>query len=237
MWLILPLILRRWRCLQTQTVVGKSAIARQCLLRQCPGINFPHNPLFSLSLTISSGILEPAGITEIKFRAPDQLKVMHRIDPELKLLDQELEAVDSDDDRNSIKEQIKAREELLKPVYLQAATEFADLHDKTGRMKAKGVIKAAVPWEKSREFFYYRAKRRLAEEYYIQQIRSADPSMSKESGEAALKALFSGDWEDDKAVAMFYENEASTVADKVKNAKAAAVQNKIEALKQELSGL
>merc|ERR1719251_889098 len=37
------------------------------------------------------GILEPAGIIEVKFRLPDQLKVMHRLDPQLQLLDSELE--------------------------------------------------------------------------------------------------------------------------------------------------
>merc|ERR1712232_1177781 len=37
------------------------------------------------------GILEPSGITEIKFRQPDQLKLMHRLDPQLQMLDSELE--------------------------------------------------------------------------------------------------------------------------------------------------
>ena len=65
------------------------------------------------------GILEPAGITEVKFRLPDQLKVMHRIDPQLQLLDAELEEADSmdNDAMQAIREQIAAREELLKPVY------------------------------------------------------------------------------------------------------------------------
>jgi acetyl-CoA carboxylase/biotin carboxylase 1 len=62
-----------------------------------------------------------------------------------------------------LKEQIKAREAVLKPIYLQAATEFCD-HDKTGRMEAKKVIRRAVPWERSREFFYYRAKRRMLQD-------------------------------------------------------------------------
>lgn len=31
-------------------------------------------------------------------------------------------------------------------------------------MKAKGVISAAVPWERSREFFYWRLRWRLQEE-------------------------------------------------------------------------
>jgi acetyl-CoA carboxylase/biotin carboxylase 1 len=183
------------------------------------------------------GILEPAGITEIKFRTPDQLKVMHRQDPQLKLLDAELEMCEMEDDKAAIKEQIIAREEQLKPVYLQAATEFADLHDKTGRMKAKGVIREAVPWEQSREFFFWRAKRRMLEDAAAGQMRQGDASLTKDAATDLLKDVFSGDWNDDKAVADFFESNASDVADKVKAVKAAGVQAKIDALKKELDGL
>lgn len=46
---------------------------------------------------------------------------------------------------------------------LQVAHEFADLHDRAGRMKAKGVVRDVVEWGKSREYFFWRTKRRLAE--------------------------------------------------------------------------
>lgn len=184
------------------------------------------------------GILEPAGITEVKFRLPDQLKVMHRLDSQLQLLDSELEMTDFDEDaRKDIKAQIAAREELLKPVYLQAATEFADLHDKTGRMKAKGVIKSAVPWERSREFFFYRASRRIAEDDAVAQLTSADPSLSNNAARDVVKGMFSGDWDDDKAVVEFFKENAGTLGDKVKSTKAAAVQSQIDALTKELEGL
>lgn len=183
------------------------------------------------------GILEPAGITEIKFRLPDQIKVMHRLDPELQVLDSELEMTDNDEDEKSIKEQISAREDALKPVYLQAATEFADLHDKTGRMKAKGVIKSAVPWEESREFFYFRAKRRLSEDYYVAQLQKADAALTKDSATEILSGMFSGNWEDDKAVAEWFDAEEAAVGAKVQGTKAAAMQAKIEALKKELDSL
>ncbi|CAB9496759.1 Acetyl-CoA carboxylase 1 [Seminavis robusta] len=183
------------------------------------------------------GILEPAGITEIKFRMPDQVKMMHANDAELKVLDSEVEACESEEDKDAIKAQIAAREEALKPVYLQAATEFADLHDKTGRMKAKGVIKSAVAWEESREFFFFRAKRRLSEDYYVAQLQAADANMSKGDATGVLQSLFSGDWEDDKAVAAFFEDDTGLVEDKVKNVKAAGVQAKIESLKAQLESL
>merc|ERR1712087_773635 len=143
-----------------------------------PTINEDKMTMFS-DPEARGGILEPAGIVEIKFRLADQLKAMHRIDPKLQALDAELEGTEDTDAeaQEAIKEQITAREELLKPVYLQAATEFADLHDKTGRMKAKGVIKSAVEWGSSREFFYYRAKRRMAQDNYVKTLKAADSSL------------------------------------------------------------
>jgi len=183
------------------------------------------------------GILEPAGIAEIKFRLPDQLKVMHRIDPQLKMLDAELEMCDDEDDKKAIKEQITAREDLLKPVYLQAATEFCDLHDKTGRMKAKGVIREAVPWETSREFFYWRAKRRISEDSFLESMLHANPMLPKHEALDAIKGMFDGDWNDNKAVARFFEKRAADIQEKVKSAKATGVQAQIEALKKQLESM
>ena len=183
------------------------------------------------------GILEPAGITEIKFRSPDQIKMMHRTDSQLMALDSELETCDSDDDIKLIKDQIAAREEQLKPVYLQAATEFADLHDKTGRMKAKGVIKEAVPWENAREFFFWRAKRRMLEDDAIGEMMAADSSITKESATESLQGLFSGDWEDNKAVVSFFEEKSADVLKTVNSVKAAGIQAKLDALQAELASL
>lgn len=183
------------------------------------------------------GILEPAGITEVKYRYPDQVKLMHRLDASLKLLDAELESCEIDEAKADIKAQIAAREEGLKPVYLQAATEFADLHDKTGRMKAKGVIKSAVSWDESREFFYYRAKRRMWEDSHVDQMKAGDSSLTKDTATDILKSLFSGDFEDNKAVVAFYESETAKVNEKISSVKAAGLQAKIDALKAEMETL
>ena len=182
------------------------------------------------------GILEPAGISEIKFRTPDQIKMMHRLDDQLQMLDAELES-DFEDSKKETEKQIAAREEALKGVYLAAATEFCDLHDKTGRMKAKGVIKDSVAWEDSRTFFYYRAKRRMYEDNFIDQMKAADASATRESGLEVLESLFSGDWSDNKAVAEFYEQETATVSAKISDIKKDAIAAKMEALKAELDSL
>lgn len=91
---------------------------------------------------------------QVKFRRGDQIKAMHRLDATLKVLDQ---------DPEGNKEAIKAREDQLLPVYLQVAHEFADLHDRAGRMEAKGVIRKALEWKNSRKYFHSRLMRRLQE--------------------------------------------------------------------------
>ncbi len=57
------------------------------------------------------GVLEPEGIVEIKFRVPDLLKAMHRLDPVIKGLKEEA-GPDSE-------QAIKDRETALLPVYRQ----------------------------------------------------------------------------------------------------------------------
>jgi len=182
------------------------------------------------------GILEPSGISEIKFRGPDQVKMMHRLDSQLQLLDAELES-DFEDAQKETEKQIKAREEALKGVYLSAATEFCDLHDKTGRMKAKGVIKEAVSWEDSRTFFYYRAKRRMYEDNFIDQMKAADASITRSAGLEILESLYSGDFNDNKAVSAFYEDELNKVNAKISEMKKNSIQAKMDALKKELDGM
>ena len=99
------------------------------------------------------GILEPPGICEVKFRDKDQKAAMHRLDPVLLELDQDPEENEED---------ISTREAQLLPTYTQVAQEFADLHDRAGRMKAKGVIRDVVSWEDARAYFHARLTRRLA---------------------------------------------------------------------------
>lgn len=40
---------------------------------------------------------------------------------------------------------MKAREDLLLPIYHQVAVQFADLHDTPGHMLEKGIISVRVP--------------------------------------------------------------------------------------------
>lgn len=45
---------------------------------------------------------------------------------------------------SQVQQEIQAREEMLQPLYTQVACEFADLHDRAGRMKAVGAIKEST---------------------------------------------------------------------------------------------
>ena len=49
---------------------------------------------------------------------------------------------------NSFKE-IQRREEMLQPLYTQVACEYADLHDRAGRMKAVGAVRESLLEKKS----------------------------------------------------------------------------------------
>ena len=50
----------------------------------------------------------------------------------------------SEAQRRELEKQLKAREELLLPMYYQVAVHFADLHDTPGRMQEKGVITVSL---------------------------------------------------------------------------------------------
>merc|ERR1719171_3043806 len=127
------------------------------------------------------GILEPPGICDVKFRKPDLLKTMHRLDSQLISLDAELKgAEDGIDtgDMEPVQKAITARENQLLPLYVQISHEFADLHDRPGRMKAKGVIREIVPWKRAREYFFWRVRRRLMQDALVKSLKEADGSLS-----------------------------------------------------------
>jgi acetyl-CoA carboxylase/biotin carboxylase 1 len=143
------------------------------------------------------GVLEPEGTVEVMFKEKDMIETMHRLDHKLVELDAELKrSLDArgqaaDDTRTRIRNDIRAREKALLPLYHQAATQFADLHDTPGRMQRKGVIRAPVKWENARTYFYWRLRRRLAEVAIVKRIRSTDSQYATEDGWRAANALLS----------------------------------------------
>ncbi|KAJ2784730.1 acetyl-coenzyme-A carboxylase [Coemansia javaensis] len=155
------------------------------------------------------GVLEPEGIVEIKFRKPQLLAAMERLDPQVRELRQAVAAAaDSGqpaaEQLADLKAQLDAREKELLPVYTQLAVHFADLHDRAGRMAAKGVVRKELQWAHARAFFYHRLRRRLAEEQLLKPVAAARPAMPAADRLAMLHAWAADagvDPVDDKAMA------------------------------------
>lgn len=137
------------------------------------------------------GVLEPEGLVEIKFRKPQLLATMERLDPKYRALRQQLQdPATTNDEKKALIAALAARERELMPVYHSAAISFADLHDGPKRMMAKGVINKIVDWEHSRKFFYTRLLRRISEERIFAQISEADSSISRDSARILMAQWF-----------------------------------------------
>jgi len=106
----------------------------------------------------------------------------NRLDPEMKLLQQQLPSQNPEEVKNKMKE----REEVLAPMYHTVAVHLADLHDTPVRMKEKGVIREIIPWENARTKLYWRLKRRLLEMRLMKEIDRAT-DVSKASSQSSNK--------------------------------------------------
>ncbi|KAK4624494.1 Acetyl-CoA carboxylase [Fulvia fulva] len=181
------------------------------------------------------GVLEPEGIVGIKYRKERQLETMARLDQTYGDLKRaSLEKGISPEKQKEIQAKMHEREQLLLPVYLQISLQYADLHDRAGRMKAKDTIRMPLSWQNARRFFYWRLRRRLNEEYVLKRIAA---SQSKElvSRSTSLKTLES--WSglpkyatDDAAVAVWFEENRKTIADKIEAMKTDAIAYDVAAL-------
>ena len=128
------------------------------------------------------GVLEPAGIAEIKFRKPDLIKTMMRNDQQLQWMSKhEASGVVRQDD-------ITNRETELLPSYQPIGELFCDLHDRPERMLAKGVLRSIVPWAECRKVFYRRFTRRVLEEDMVRQAQLAVPGLTHDDALGQLHA-------------------------------------------------
>lgn len=173
------------------------------------------------------GVLEPEGMVNIKFRRDKQLETMARLDPiygdlRRQLADKSLTA----EQQSDVKAKMTEREQLLLPVYAQISLQFADLHDRAGRMEAKGIIRVPLQWKNARRFFYWRLRRRLNEETIVKKLAATSVRGAAPSRPRSLETLQS--WtsmdnqtfeKDDRAVAMWYEENRKEVHAKVERLK------------------
>ncbi|KAL2894342.1 Acetyl-CoA carboxylase 1 [Bienertia sinuspersici] len=183
-------------------------------------INSDHIEMYA-DRTAKGNVLEPEGTIEIKFRTKELIECMGRLDQQLIDLKAKLiEAKNTNLFANIeiLQQKIKAREKQLLPVYTQIATKFAELHDNSFRMAAKGVVKEVLDWCNSRSFFYKRLYRRVIEESLIKTIRdAAGEGMTHRSAMELIMKWFSDSttrekadaWADDEAFFSWKNNPAN----------------------------
>ncbi|KAI4986331.1 hypothetical protein ZWY2020_018961 [Hordeum vulgare] len=138
-------------------------------------------------------VLEPKALIEIKFKPNEIEESMLRLDPQLARLNarllKEIKVGTSEAEAVRIRSMIAARRKQLMPIYTQVATRFAELHDTTSRMVAKGVLSKVVDWEESRAFFYRRLRRRVAEDSLAKQVREAAGEQMMPTHGSALERI------------------------------------------------
>jgi acetyl-CoA carboxylase/biotin carboxylase 1 len=182
------------------------------------------------------GVLEPEGIVNLKYRRDRQLETMARLDaPYAELKAQLAEKPLSPERQSEIKLKMTERESLLLPVYSQISLQFADLHDRAGRMQAKNTIRHPLVWKNARRFFYWRLRRRLNEESLIKKMANTSTKDLRDSRANSLRSLkaWTGiqDFEhDDRAVATWYEENRKSVTAKLDGLKSEGVSFDIAAL-------
>lgn len=136
-----------------------------------------------------AGVLEPEGIVEIKMRRDKILTLMDRLDPDYSAFKKaSKDTSKTDAERAEAAEKLAARETHLQPAYKAMALLYADLHDRTGRMEAKGCAKPAV-WKDARRYFYWALRSKVVQSTSINEILSVSPTTSREEAKELLFSL------------------------------------------------
>lgn len=108
----------------------------------------------------------------------------------LQLQDELAKANGDKDTMTNIENKIKERTSALLHAYHTVAIHFADLHDTPERMLEKDCIKEIVPWRTSRSFLYWRLRRLLLENTFVQEIRRAQADLSVGQAKFMLRRWF-----------------------------------------------
>jgi len=187
-----------------------------------------------------AGVLEPEGIVNIKYRRDKQLETMARLDHVYSEYRHKLASGTlSQEESSEIKVKMAERENLLMPVYTQVSLQFADLHDRAGRMMAKGTIRQPLQWQHARRFFYWRIRRRLNEELFLKKMSLADRGSTREENLERLKSLIIAEGgestvfdDNDRLVATWYEDNKKEVLAKIEGLRQDGIASEVEGLLQ-----
>lgn len=181
-----------------------------------------------------AGVLEPEGMVGIKYRRDKLLATMERLDPTYAELKKKLNSKLDQEEFSQVSAKLTARERALLPIYAQVSVQFADLHDRSGRMMAKGVIRKEIDWPSARRFFFWRLRRRLNEEYLLKMIGDVIKSNNKLEKVARLKSWMpTVDYEDDEAVSSYIESNHSKLQERIEELKAEKARYELYALLKE----
>ena len=179
-----------------------------------------------------AGVLEPAGMVGIKYRKNKLVETMNRLDDACKQLKAKVDAASNEEEKAALTQELSARHAKLFPVYEQISIQFADLHDRSGRMLAKGVIRKELEWSEARRYFFWRVRRRLNEEYMIKKISEQIPSSTRLERTARLNSFYPStlDVENDRDVATWIEDNHKQLDSKLKKLKGDAVKQTLAKL-------
>ncbi|KAG8760233.1 acetyl-coenzyme-A carboxylase [Serendipita sp. 396] len=152
-----------------------------------PSINPTHMQMYA-DVESRAGVLEPEGIVEIKLRKDKLVALMERTDPTYAIhkkasKDSSLSA----EERAAATSELSRRESDLMPTYKQIALLYADLHDRTGRMEAKGCAKP-VQWKNARRHFHWAVRAQLAISAAVAKLLAASPQMTTEEAKQRVFA-------------------------------------------------
>ncbi|KAJ3881247.1 acetyl CoA carboxylase [Lentinula edodes] len=157
-----------------------------------PSINSEQMEMYA-DVDARAGVLEPEGIVEIKFRQNKITALMERLDTEYASLKRESkDATKTAESRSAATAALERREAILQPTYKQIALLYADLHDRTGRMEAKGCAKPAI-WKDARRKFYWAVRARVARSAALAELTEASPGSTTEYRSHLLDSLASID--------------------------------------------
>ncbi|KAJ7115896.1 acetyl-CoA carboxylase [Mycena epipterygia] len=157
-----------------------------------PSIN-PEQMEMYADVDARAGVLEPEGIVEIKMRRDKIVKLMERLDSTYASLKRDSnDASKTPEQRAAASLALASRETFLQPTYKQIALLYADLHDRTGRMEAKGCAKPTV-WKDARRHFYWAVRSRVARSAALADIAEASPGTKPEYRSRLLNSLASID--------------------------------------------
>ncbi|CAE6455282.1 unnamed protein product [Rhizoctonia solani] len=157
-----------------------------------PSINSEQMEMYA-DVDARAGVLEPEGIVEIKMRRERLLALMERLDDSYsQLKTNSKDSTKTAEERAEASRALAERETLLMPTYKQIALLYADLHDRTGRMAAKGCAQPVV-WKDARRHFYWALRARLARNAALAVIAEASPESLPTHRTRLLESLVPSD--------------------------------------------